>query len=175
MLDFIAKYWLEFIFGIVALGLTALARYFYTLYKKEKQRLEDEAHEKIIKELKEAINTEHEHTAELLIEEHNNTKQLFKEERLLSKDDDDQIRHTVESLDSKLDVVSDGVLSIQGKQFKDDCRALLKPDHEITLDEFEEIESDHNTYNKMGGNHTGDKLFAMVEAKFKNSLSNHNK
>ena len=51
MLDFIAKYWLEFLFGIIALGLTGLTKYFYNLYKKEKQRLEDEAHEKIIKEL----------------------------------------------------------------------------------------------------------------------------
>ena len=51
MLDFIAKYWLEFLFGMITLGLTGLTKYFYNLYKKEKQRLEDEAHEKIIKEL----------------------------------------------------------------------------------------------------------------------------
>lgn len=36
MLDFIAKYWLEFLFGIIALGLTGLTKYFYNLYKKEK-------------------------------------------------------------------------------------------------------------------------------------------
>lgn len=162
MLDFIAKYWLEFLFGIVALGLTGLARYFYGLYKKEKQRLEDEAHEKIIVELKSKISDEHKITADLL-----------QTERNLSKQENDALKQEIYNLNGKIDVVSGGVLSIQGKQFKDDCRALLKPDHEITLDEFEEIESDHETYNKMGGNHTGDKLFQMVEQKFRNSLSNH--
>lgn len=162
MLDFIAKYWLEFLFGIVALGLTGLTRYFYGLYKKEKQRLEDEAHEKIIVELKSKISDEHKITAELL-----------QTERELSQQENDALKQEIYNLNDKIDVVSGGVLSIQGKQFKDDCRALLKPDHEITLDEFEEIESDHETYNKMGGNHTGDKLFQMVEQKFKNSLSNH--
>ena len=162
MLDFIAKYWLEFLFGIVALGLTGLTRYFYGLYKKEKQRLEDEAHEKIIVELKSKISDEHKITAELL-----------QTERELSQQENNALKQEIYNLNDKIDVVSGGVLSIQGKQFKDDCRALLKPDHEITLDEFEEIESDHETYNKMGGNHTGDKLFQMVEQKFRNSLSNH--
>ena len=41
MLDFIAKYWLEFLFGIIALGLTGLTKYFYNLYKKEKSRFVD--------------------------------------------------------------------------------------------------------------------------------------
>ena len=162
MLDFIAKYWLEFLFGIIALGLTGLARYFYGLYKKEKQRLEDEAHKKIIIELKSKISDEHKITASLL-----------QTERNLSKQENDALKQEIYNLNDKIDVVSGGVLSIQGKQFKDDCRKLLNPDHEITLDEFEEIESDHETYNKMGGNHTGDKLFQMVEQKFKNSLSNH--
>ena len=175
MVDFIAKYWIEFLFGIIALGLTGVARYFYGLYKKEKQRIEDEAHEKIIKELKEEIGNEHKHTAELLRKEHNNTNTLFTQERELSKQENDAIKQNVGNLDGKIDIVSSGVLSIQGKQFRNDCRVLLNPDHEITLDEFEEIESDHETYNKMGGNHTGDKLFQMVEAKFKNSLSSNNK
>lgn len=162
MLDFIAKYWLEFLFGIIALGLTGLARYFYGLYKKEKQRLEDEAHEKIIVELKNKISDEHKITADLL-----------QTERNLSKQENDALKQEIYNLNDKIDVVSGGVLSIQGKQFKNDCRKLLNPDHEITLDEFEEIESDHETYNKMGGNHTGDKLFQMVEQKFRNSLSNY--
>ena len=162
MLDFIAKYWLEFLFGIIALGLTGLAKYFYNLYKKEKQRLEDEAHEKIIKELKSKISDEHKTTASLL-----------QTERDLSKQENDSLKQEIYNINGKIDVVSGGVLSIQGKQFKDDCRKLLNPDHEITLDEFEEIESDHETYNKMGGNHTGDKLFQMVEQKFRNSLSNY--
>lgn len=36
MLAFLAKYWLEFLLGLIATGATALAKYFYNLYKKEK-------------------------------------------------------------------------------------------------------------------------------------------
>ena len=36
MLDFILKYWLEFVFGIIALGMTAVARHFYKIVKENK-------------------------------------------------------------------------------------------------------------------------------------------
>lgn len=168
MLEFIAKYWLEFVFGIVALGLTGLTKYFYGLYKKAKQQSIDASHKKMVDEFKELLTAEHENNATL----HTDTLNLFKEERAMSKQDDDLIKEQVSQLDEKITSVQSGVLSIQGKQFKDDCRELLKADHVITLDEFEEIEADHETYNGLGGNHNGDKLFQMVEAKFKNSLSN---
>ena len=106
-------------------------------------------------------------------DEHKTTADLLQTERDLSKQETDSLKQEIYNVNDKIDVVRDGVLSIQGKQFKDDCRKLLNPDHEITLDEFEEIESDHETYNKMNGNHTGDKLFQMVEQKFRNSLSNY--
>lgn len=101
MLDFIAKYWLEFLFGIIALGLTGLAKYFYNLYKKEKQRLEDEAHEKIIKELKSKISDEHKTTASLL-----------QTERDLSKQENDSLKQEIYNVNDKIDVVRDGILSI---------------------------------------------------------------
>lgn len=168
MLEFIAKYWLEFAFGIVALGLTGLAKYFYGLYKKAKKQQVEESHKQIVTDLKKLIDAEHANSAKL----HENTLSLFKAERELSKEDDEAIKQSVIALDEKISTVQSGVLSIQGKQFKDDCRVLLKDDHVITLDEFEEIEADHEAYNALGGNHQGDKLFQMVESKFKNSLSN---
>lgn len=168
MLEFIAKYWLEFLFGIVALGLTGLAKYFYGLYKKAKQQTIDSSHKKMVDEFKELLAIEHENNAQL----HKDTLNLLNDERVKSKQDDDIIKDQVSKLDEKITTVQSGVLSIQGKQFKDDCRELLKADHIITLDEFEEIEADHEAYNGLGGNHNGDKLFQMVEAKFKNSLSN---
>jgi hypothetical protein len=36
MWDIIAKYWLQFVLGLIASGLTALCTYFYRLYKKER-------------------------------------------------------------------------------------------------------------------------------------------
>ena len=37
MLEFIAKYWLEFVFGLIALGMSGIAKYYYGLVKKGKQ------------------------------------------------------------------------------------------------------------------------------------------
>ena len=44
MLDFIIKYWVEFLFGIVAAGLLASGRYIWMLFK---DRLKDSLEEQI--------------------------------------------------------------------------------------------------------------------------------
>ena len=44
-----------------------------------------------------------------------------------------------------------GLLSIQGRAFKNNCKRLLDPDHEISLEEYEEITKDHDAYNSLGG------------------------
>lgn len=64
-----------------------------------------------------------------------------------------------------------GVLSIQGKIFKNECRSLLREGHEITLEEFESLQEDHKAYKALGGNHDGDTLFSMVEKKVTNSIT----
>jgi hypothetical protein len=46
----------------------------------------------------------------------------------------------------------------------------LDPAHTISLVEFENVLMEHRTYNELGGNHEGDVLFRMVEAKFKKDL-----
>jgi len=47
---------------------------------------------------------------------------------------------------------------------------LLKPDHVINYKEYEQLVADHVVYNQLGGNHEGDALFSMVEAKYKNTI-----
>lgn len=68
-------------------------------------------------------------------------------------------------LQEQIDILKKGILSIQGKSFKHECRELLKEEHEISLEEFEMLQEDHNIYNSLGGNHDGDTLFKMVENK----------
>ena len=48
------------------------------------------------------------------------------------------------------------MLSIEGRAFRTECRKLLEPDHVISLKEYEAIVSEHETYNRLGGNHEGD-------------------
>ena len=62
------------------------------------------------------------------------------------------------------------MLSVQGRAFKAECRRLLEDSHSITLNEYESILQEHITYNNLGGNHEGDGLFSMVQAKYKNQL-----
>lgn len=72
----------------------------------------------------------------------------------------------------EIDVIKSGMLSLEGKTFKEECRRLLDIHHVITLAEYELIQTEHEVYNKLGGNHEGDGLFSMVVAKYQNALSN---
>lgn len=134
--DFILEYWLEFVFGTIATVLGFFVRHYWCLYKKEK-----------------------------------NTEKKSDKKQLIS-----EIDHKIENLEQKSDkrddelldkiiILKQGLLSIQGHQFRSMCCELLNPDHDITLDEYEQITTDHDIYNSLGGNHRGDNLFKLVEQK----------
>lgn len=82
----------------------------------------------------------------------------------------ENLKKTDEAIHTEIDSLRSGMLSIQGRNFKNDCHKLLKADHTIDLKEYEQLLADHIAYNKLGGNHEGDALFAMVEAKYKNTI-----
>ena len=82
----------------------------------------------------------------------------------------EQLKKTDEAIHTEIDSLRGGMLSIQGRNFKNDCHKLLKADHIIDLKEYEQLLADHIAYNKLGGNHEGDALFSMVEAKYKNTI-----
>jgi len=52
--------------------------------------------------------------------------------------------------------MTEGVLSVQGSNFKKQCRELLRQEGSITEDQYEICMHDHTTYNRLGGNHEGD-------------------
>ena len=160
LLDFIVKYWMQFGFSLIIAGLTVLNKYFYNLYKKEKLHQKTEEQKNFYQEIKNAITTERAITQECL--DVNQQKSIECDQILEQK---------VSNLKEKIDTLQDGILSIQGRDFKSDCRALLRPDHEITLDEYEQIIEDHEVYNNLGGNHKGDELFDLVTHKFDAGLT----
>lgn len=49
---------------------------------------------------------------------------------------------------------------------------LLKEDHVITLQEFENITNEHRIYNTLKGNHEGDSLYSLVKVKYEAGLAN---
>jgi len=69
----------------------------------------------------------------------------------------------------EIDVIKDGMLSIEGRAFRNECRKLLEEDHTVTFDEYTALLAEHTTYNNLGGNHEGDRLFSLVEIKYQNN------
>ena len=92
------------------------------------------------------------------------------EEVTLLKDEDKRIRADIEALYLSLESNTKGILSIQGKQFRDMCEWLLSPDHVITVQEYEQFEEDYVAYKGLGGNHRGDALYKSVVEKFNKQL-----
>lgn len=156
MLDFIVKYWVEFLFGLMAAGITLFLKEFLRLYKREHQDAQKEICTILRKEMGDMFNQSHK---EILT-----TYQL-------SQQDDKKLQAQINSVQEEMKSLKKGLLSMQGKQFKQECRALLEDGHEITLDEFQELDADHQAYNALGGNHNGDHLFELVKKKVENTLT----
>ena len=149
--DIFVTYWLQWILGVVAAGIALWAKRYIkleksTIQEKQKQRMQElrtEVKDEITKELNEQV--------EKLTEE------------------DVKIHQEIEIVSNKVEIVGSGVLAIQGQVFKDECRRLLAEGHQITLDEFEQLQADHEVYNSLDGNNKGDELFEAAKAKYINS------
>ncbi len=160
MVEFIIQYWLQFVLGVAASGLTILCRRFYKLYRKEKTRQVGETESRIISSVK------------TLIEENNKeTMKVIREEEMASTKNDEKIEKQMREIQEDHVILTEGMLSIQGKQFKEDCRELLKEGHVISLNEYEHITHEHDVYNQLHGNHEGDGLYSLVKVKYEASLS----
>lgn len=136
MLEFILKYWIEFLFGLVIAGGGFIIKRTLKSYKQERA---DEKKE-FLKEIQKEIQ------AEFVRSDKKETE-----------------------LQNEIKILKNGLLSIQGRTFKSNCKKLLEENHEISLEEYEEITKDHDAYNSLGGNHNGDQLYQLVRQKVENS------
>lgn len=139
MFDFIMKYWVEFAFGLLVAGGGWFIKRYFTLENMRRQKEQDEFYNKI----KSEIDKEHDS----------------------SKKDDIALQNDVNALTTVLNSLKRGLLSVQGRQFKADCKKLLDPNHVITIEEFQQINEDHEAYHALGGNHNGDAIFELVKKK----------
>lgn len=160
MLDFIVKYWLQVLFGVIVTVLTGVCRYLYTQIKAERQRKQTDFQMSLREDIQGAIAVDHEKLA----------ASIAVELKTLS-DKDTKFEEQITSLNETMQLIKTGLLSVQGATFKAQCRELLKPEHEITLAEYEQLVQDHHAYNALGGNHDGDQLFGLVKLKYENSIT----
>lgn len=158
--DFIVQYWLQFFLGLIASGVTALAAHFYKLYKNEQKRKRSELDNRFIEEVKELIN-----------DNNKDVLKVVRDEEIASAKADKRMDEQMQQIQSNLAILTEGMLSIQGKQFKDECRMLLRDDHVITLQEFEGVTNEHRIYNILKGNHEGDSLYSLVKVKYEAGLA----
>lgn len=150
--EWILKYWVEILFSAIVGTITLLYKRFLGIHKKEQAEGRRKFKDEIKQEVKESIKAE------------------FQEEFEKNAARDQQIATTLTNIDSSIKVITQGLLSVQRRTFKEDCERLLDPNHIITLDEYQQITNDHDIYNALGGNHNGDQLFALIEEKVKNHL-----
>ena len=152
VLQWIVKYWIEWICVIVSGGIVLFTKHYIKIQKQmqENKWKEKEATmcNKIIEKLEEEITAV----------------------EVSSQEEDEEIHKELDNIHQELNAVESGILSLQGKQFRDLCERLLTPDHYISLDEYEVFEAEYEVYKHLGGNHRGDSLHDSVVHKFTNQL-----
>lgn len=148
----IVKYWVEFLLGLIVAGGGFFIRRYIKMLKNEQKLKQEE----LATELKESIKKE--------------TDEVIEKVNSQSQQEDETLQLQIDTIKSEMGIFKAGILSMQGKQFRDECDRLLEDGHVITLEEWEQLFSDHEVYNSLGGNHNGDMKFKLVEEKFKSAL-----
>lgn len=172
----VLKYWVEFILGLIVAGGGFLIKRYLRLEKEERQREQREYFDKMLEKIQsdnqqilKSLEKEHDKMNQNSEDKYNeiNTKvdKALKAGREESKADDAVLEKEISAMKKNITALTAGVLSMQGKEFINNCRKLLAEDHIITLDEWEELDIDHTAYNGLGGNHKGDHLFSLVKKK----------
>jgi hypothetical protein len=106
-------------------------------------------------------------------ERDNRFNAVMEERDIRFREEDNRLHAEIDGLRDDFKIIKGGILSIQGRDFKADCRMLLQPEHMITLNEFEAIIEEHEVYKSLGGNHEGDALFTLVEQKYGKQLESN--
>ena len=150
---FLAKYWLEFVLGLIAMGITFAVKSHFSWALKKRKEEQKQLVEEIVNQMKEEVIAE------------------GRKLKTASDEADFSIEEEIGMLNQDFNLLKKGILSIQGRQFKEFCTRLLSSDHELTLDEYRQCSDEHEVYNCLGGNHDGDRLFALVQKKAENLFS----
>lgn len=160
MLEFIAQYWLQFVFGLIITGMGIALKKVWGLYKKEQTRRHDEEKEELLEEVDERMRDQEEHIMNTIGQQH---QEMIDADAKISKE--------ISGINENVNKLTSGLLSIQRATFINTCKEYLNPEHKITPEEYERLVQDHDTYNNLGGNNIGDKYFSLIEQKFASSVS----
>ena len=120
--EWIAKYWVNWVCALVAGGVIFFAKHYIKIQKESLENKWKEKEKNMCGKIIENFDTK------------------IQEVKSTSASEDLNLHQELDRIHKEVDTLEAGILSLQGKQFKDFCRGLLKKDHIITEEEYEEFE-----------------------------------
>lgn len=157
MPEFILKYWVEVVFGLIVSGLSFACRRYWKLWRAEQKHQKTEEQEAFYNGILEKIDER--------FEEMNNRITALDEKM---EQQINEVHKEVQSSDAQQKILKEGLLSVQGNNFKRQCKALLEPTHKISETEWLQHQIDFEAYERLGGNDNGHDLHNAVAHKYYN-------
>lgn len=164
--EFILKYWVEVLFGIVVTGGGFLLKHHFKLFKESLDHKMEERDDKLLEKMTKVLTASNKTIQDSIDKLRSDTKDDIDgvyAELVDLKDDIKDVRKDVES-------IRRGVLDVQGPQFKAKCKEVLKDSHQITVDEWLALKKEYEIYTGMGGNSDGSELYKLVHEKYSKHL-----
>ena len=164
--EFILKYWVEVLFGIVVTGGGFLLKHHFKLYKESLDHKMEERDDKLLEKMTKVLTANNQTIQDSIDKLRSDTKDDIDgvyAELVDLKDDIRDVRKDVES-------IRRGVLDVQGPQFKAKCKEVLQDSHQITVDEWLALKKEYEIYTGMGGNSDGSELYKLVHEKYSKHL-----
>ena len=164
--EFILKYWVEVLFGIVVTVGGFLLKHHFKLFKESLDHKMEERDDKLLEKMTKVLTVSNKTIQDSIDKLRSDTKDDIDGiyvELVDVKDDIKDVRKDVES-------IRRGVLDIQGPQFKAKCKEVLQDSHQITVDEWLALKKEYEIYTGMGGNSDGSELYNLVHEKYSKHL-----
>lgn len=150
MPEFILKYWVEVVFGLIVSGLSFACRRYWKLWRAEQQHQKTEEQEAFYDGILKKIDERFEET--------NNRITAL----------DNKVEKNVQTSNAQQEILKEGLLSVQGNNFKRQCKVLLEPTYKISETEWLQHQIDFEAYERLGGNDDGHDLHNAVAHKYYN-------
>lgn len=139
MAEFFIKYWIEFLFGLVALAITGYLKLQYSNLQKMKGAYESQEKDNYLEEVY------------LKIDE-------IKESLEIKMDD---LENKIENFSEALNHVRDGILAVQYDRLNYMCMKCLKAQKIVERD-YLNIQQLYKSYKENGGNHGMDQVYDLT-------------
>ena len=164
MPEFILKYWVEVVFGLIVCGLSFACRRYWKLWRAEQQYQKTEEQKAFYNGILEKIDERFEKMNERFEE----IDKRFEETNNRITALDNKVEKNVQRSDAQQKILREGLLSVQANNFKRQCKALLEPTHKISETEWLQHQIDFEAYERLGGNDDGHDLHNAVAHKYYN-------